>query len=400
MQFDPLSSEFQRDPYPVYERLRAETPIFFHLPSKMWFVTTHADVTTLLRDRRLGRSIDHVLSREQRGLPPIPQKYAPFDKLSSHSMFDKEPPDHTRLRSLVHKAFTPRRVENLRVQIQAITDALLNRVQVNGRMDIIEDFATPLPVTVIAELLGVPDEDRHRLRPWSQDIVTMYELDHTEAQGSRAVQAAIEFSDYLRALAIERRQRPKDDLISALATIEEGGDRLTMDELISTCVLLLNAGHEATVNVIGNGMLALLHRPDELRKLRAEPTRVRTAIEEIMRFDTPLQLFRRWVLEDITYKGCDFRQGEEIALMFGSANRDETRFPHANELDVSRADNPHVSFSAGIHYCLGAPLARLELEIAVGTLLRRLPVLQLDGPEPEYRDTYVIRGLKALHVTF
>lgn len=400
MQFDPLSPEFQRNPYPTYKTLRAETPIFFHDGSRMWFLATYEDVATLLRDRRLGRSIDHVLSREQRGLPPPPEKYAAFDKLSLHSMFDKEPPDHTRIRSLVHKAFTPRRVENLRIHIQAITDDLLDRVQANGRMDIIADFSTPLPVIVIAELLGIPEEDRRKLRPWSQDIVAMYELGHTEEQGRRAVQAATEFSDYLRALAAERRQHPRDDLISALATVEEAGDRLTMDELISTCVLLLNAGHEATVNVIGNGMLALLQRPDQLRKLQNDLSLVRSAIEEMMRFDTPLQMFRRWVLEDIIYKGCEFKQGVELALMFGSANRDEARFPDADQLDVGRVDNPHISFSAGIHYCLGAPLARLELEIAVGTLLRRMPDLQLDGPKPEYRDTYVIRGLKALPVTF
>jgi cytochrome P450 len=214
------------------------------------------------------------------------------------------------------------------------------------------------------------------------------------------VQAAIDFSAYLRGLADQRRVKPGDDLITALVEAEEAGDRLTEDELVSTCILLLNAGHEATVNVIGNGMLALLRRPDQTQKLRDNPALARSAIEEMMRFDTPLQLFRRWVLEDITYTGVALPQGAEVALLFGSANRDPARFPNADTFDIAREDNPHIAFSAGIHYCLGAPLARLELEIAVGTLMRRFPALRLDDPNPAWRDGYVIRGLKALKIAF
>lgn len=398
MNFDPSAPDFLQNPYPTYDRLRAN-PIFYHLPSGYWYFCAYDDVTTLLRDRRLGCQIEHVIPREALGLPPKRPEYAPFDRLSEHSLFDKEPPDHTRLRGLVHKAFTPRRVESLRAQVERITNSLIDSVIERGTMEVLADFATPLPVTVIAELLGVPEADRHRLRPWSQAIVAMYELDHTEAQARAAVQAAEEFSDYLRALAKTRLRDPQDDLITALATVEEQGEMLTEDELVSTCVLLLNAGHEATVNVIGNGLLALLRHPDALARLQADPSLIPAAVEEMIRYDTPLQMFRRWVLEDITYKGRTFKQGTEVALMFGAANRDPARFPAPHSFDITRADNAHVGFGLGVHYCLGAPLARLELGIAFAALLRRLPALQL-AAEPEFRPAYVIRGLKALHVTF
>lgn len=399
MKFNPLSPDFQGNPYPYYDELRAATPFLYYEDGNIWFVTAYEDVSALLRDRRLGRTMDHILTREQRGLPPPVPALAPFNKLSKNSMFDKEPPEHTRLRSLVHKVFTPRRVENLRVHVQTIADALLDAVQAQGHMDLLEDFAVPLPVTVIAELLGVPESDRHRLRPWSQDIVAMYEFNHRPEQEKRAVQAAIEFSDYLRYLARQRRLNPQDDLITALALVEEAGDQLTEDELVSTCVLLLNAGHEATVNVVGNGMLALLHHPPQMQLLLQNPSLLNTAVEELMRYDTPLQLFRRWVLEDMDYKDRFFKQGTQFGLMFGAANRDPARFPNPHQLDITRADNPHLSLGGGIHYCLGAPLARLELQIAFSTLLHRLVNLRLIE-EPVYRDTYVIRGLKELKVAY
>ncbi|MEZ4666424.1 MAG: cytochrome P450 [Anaerolineae bacterium] len=399
MAFDPLAPDFQRNPYPYYDDLRRETPFLFYEAWKMWFVSRYDDVNTLLRDRRLGRTMDHIISREERGLPPLPPALAPFNKLSQNSMFDKEPPEHTRLRSLVHKVFTPRRVESLRDRIESIANALLDEVAAQGEMDVLADFAVPLPVTVIAELLGVPEQDRHRLRPWSHDIVAMYELDHTPEQERQAIQAAEEFSDYLQHLAEARRTEPTDDLITALALVEESGDRLTMDELISTCVLLLNAGHEATVNVIGNGLHGLFSAPQQLRLLVENPQLTSSAIEELLRYDTPLQLFRRWVLEDMEYKGHFFKQGTELGLMFGAANRDPDRFHMPDVLDITREDNGHVSFGGGVHFCLGAPLARLELVIAFKALLRRCQNLQL-LEESHFRDTYVIRGLESLKVGF
>lgn len=399
MQFDPLSPEFKRNPYPTYATLREEAPIFFDDNMRFWFVSRHDDVSAILRDRRFGRTIEHIMTREQAGLPPRNPAYASFHKLGAHSMFDKEPPDHTRLRSLVHKVFTPRRVELLRGKIEGFSNDLIDKALPNGRMDLLEDFAVPIPVTVIAEMLGIPEADRHHLRPWSNDIVKLYELNHTPEQAQNAIKAAEDFSDYLRNLARQRKREPQDDLITALVTVEEAGDVLTEDELISTCVLLLNAGHEATVNVMGNGMLALFKNPDQFAILREKPALLPTAVEELMRYDSPLQLFRRWVLEDVTYKGIDFKQGQEIALLFGSANRDPLVFDQPDTLDITRQDNPHISFSLGIHYCLGAPLARLELQTSFAALLRRLPNLRL-AAEPEYREGYVIRGLQELIVTF
>lgn len=398
MSFDPLARDFQHNPYPVYDELRATTPIFYWEPWKIWFFTRYDDVNTLLRDRRLGRTMEHILPPEKRYVPPA--SIEPFARLSQHSMFDKEGDEHTRLRGLVHKVFTPKRVESLRGQIETITNELLDKVVDKGEIEVLEDFAVPLPVNVISEMLGIPESDRHLLRPWSNNIVAMYELDHTPEQERLAVQSSIDFADYLRKLASERRAHPKQDLITALVQVEEAGERLTMDELISTCVLLLNAGHEATVNVVGNGLWALLQHPEQMQQLVDNPALIPTAIEELMRFDTPLQLFRRWVLEDMEYGGYHFKQGDELGLMFGAANRDPARFANANQLDVTREDNPHITFGGGVHFCMGAPLARLELQIAYRALLTRLPKLRLKGDAPQFKDAYVIHGLHDLRLQF
>jgi cytochrome P450 len=352
-------------------------------------------VDFFLRDRRLGRAIDPDLLPAAQA--PAASADSAFARLGANSMFDMEPPDHTRLKMLVHKVFTPRRVSRMREEIKAVTDGLLDEAQALGEVDLLQVFAEPLPVEVIAGLLGVPDEDRGYLRPWSQAIVAMYELDHTEEEARRAHQAAEDFSDYLRDLARLRRRQPQDDLISELALVEEAGDQLSEDELISTCVLLLNAGHEATVNVIGNGLLALMTYRDQWQRLLDDPGLVPTAVEEMMRYDTPLQLFRRWVLEAFEYRGIGLEPGMQLGLMFGAANRDPAVFPDPDRFDAGRAPNAHLSFSAGIHYCLGAPLARLELRIALGSLLRRFPDMQLVSM-PRFRPKYVIRGLEALNV--
>jgi cytochrome P450 len=396
--FDPWSPAFVAYPYDVYERLRTEEPVAWFGPTNQWLVSRHADVSALLRDRRLGRSYLHVGSHEDFGHPPDPPGLEPFWRLIRNGMLDREPPDHTRLRRLVSKAFTPRRVASLRPAIQQIADSVVDDLLDAGGGDLIATVAEPLPVTVIAELLGIPPSDRHLLRPWSADICGMYELNPSDETANTAVRAANEFSDYLRALARSRRDQPTDDLISALVQVQDSGERLTEDELIGTCVLLLNAGHEATVNVTGNGWWALLRNPDQLAELRADPGLLGTAVEELMRYDTPLQMFERWVLEDMTWGGVDLPQGTELALLFGSANHDPTVFHDPGRLDLARVDNPHLSFGAGIHFCLGAPLARLELEISFGTLLRRAPSLQLRS-EPEWNPGYIIRGLKELSVS-
>lgn len=389
VRFDTTDPAFLQNPYPTYRALLAENPTFFHDASGMWCFSRHADVDAILRDRRFGRA---ALKN-----PPENPAYEPFLKLGRHSMFDMEPPDHTRLRTLVHKAFTPKRIRDLTTRIQANADALLDAAAERGEIDLLADYAAPLSVNVIAALLGVPEADRGKLRPWSNAIVKMYELDHTPAQAQAAVEAAQDFADYLKALARDRRRNPQDDLITALALVEEAGDQLTEDELVSTCVLLLNAGHEATVNVVGNGMWALFRHPDKLNQLCADPSLIPTAVEELMRFDSPLQLFRRWVYEDVTIGGVPLKRGMEIALLFGAANHDPVVFAKPDALDLARTPNPHISFGGGVHYCLGAPLARLELGIGYTTLLTRFPNLQLIT-EPQFHAAYVIRGLTALHV--
>jgi cytochrome P450 len=385
---------FVAHPYDVYAHLREQEPVSWFEPTGQWLVSRHEDVNALLRDRRLGRTYLHVATHEEMGRPPDPDHLAPFWHLIRNGMLDREPPDHTRLRRLVSQAFTPRRVEALRPTVTRIADELVGDFVADGGGDLIAKVAEPLPVTVIAEMLGVPVADRHLLRPWSADICGMYELNPTRAAADRAVAACLAFSDYLRALARHRRDDPRDDLISALAHV----DGLTEDELIGTCVLLLNAGHEATVNVTGNGWWALFRNPSSLAALRKDPGLLPTAIEELMRYDTPLQMFERWVLDDITLRGVDIPRGSEVALLFGSANHDPTVFTDPARLDLGRVENPHISFGAGIHFCLGAPLARIELAASFGALLARAPDLALVDT-PKWKPGYIIRGLEALYVT-
>jgi cytochrome P450 len=395
--FDPWDPAFVADPYHVLRVLRDEHPVIYDERTSQWLVTRHEDVNRLLRDRRLGRSYLHVASHAEMGRPEPPEWHAPFTELNGNGMLDREPPDHTRLRRLVLKAFTPRTVENLRTRIEALVDGYIDGFAGAGEVDLIADYIEPLPVTVIADLLGVPEADRHLLRPWSRDICLMYELHPPDGSAHKAVAASVAFSAYLRDLLRERRTHPGDDLISGLAAVVDAGDQLTEDELIGTCVLLLNAGHEASVNGAGNGWWTLFRHPDQLARFRAEPGLAATAIDELLRFDTPLALFERWVLEDIEVGGVRLPRGSEVALQFASANRDSAAFERPDELDLGRDPNPHVSFGAGIHYCLGAPLARLELQIAFTTLLRRAPHLEL-VEEPRWKPTYVLRGLQTLRV--
>ncbi|HWC69861.1 MAG TPA: cytochrome P450 [Actinomycetota bacterium] len=395
--FDPGDVGFVADPYPVYERLRAQAPIIYDEATDHWLVTRYDDVNALLRDRRFGRTYLHVATHEEMGRPAPPPALDPFWHLINHGILDMEPPDHTRVRRLASKAFTPRMVESMRRPVQRLTDELVDAVEGTGEFDLLSAIAEPLPVAVIAELLGVPSADRHLLRPWSADICRMYELHPTEDDMRIASRASTEFSDYLRALSRSRRDAPAGDLISELALVVDEGERLTEDELIGTCVLLLNAGHEATVNVTGNGWWALFRNPAALDRLRAEPELVPPAIEELMRWDTPLQLFERWVLEDVEVHGVRVPKGAELGLVFGSANRDPAVFDAPDELRIDRDPNPHLTFGAGIHFCLGAPLARLELQTSFATVLRRLPTLE-PADEPRWKPGYIIRGLGSMRV--
>ncbi|QFG22522.1 cytochrome P450 [Actinomadura sp. WMMB 499] len=395
--YDPWSPGFVADPYPVFERLREERPVFFHEPTEQWVISRYEDVDALLRDRRLGRSYLHVASHEEFGREPEAEFLRPFWDLIRAGMLDVEPPTHTRLRRLVSKAFTARMVEGLRPTIRRLAGELADGLAARGGGDLLAEVAEPLPVNVIAEMLGVPVGDRPLLRPWSADICGMYELNPSEETQRTAVRAAVEFSDYLRDLARSRRDEPRDDLISALAQVADEGDRLTEDELIGTCVLLLNAGHEATVNATGNGWWSLFRNPGELERLRADPSLVPTAVEELLRYDTPAPMFERWVLEDVTVAGTDIPRGAEVALLFASANRDPAVFAGPNRLDLSRDPNPHITFGLGIHYCLGAPLGRIEMAESFGALLRAAPGMRPTA-DPKWKPGFVLRGLEALHV--
>ena len=395
--YAPHDPAFVADPYPAYAALRDGARATYDERSNQWLVPRHADVNALLRDRRLGRSYLHVATHAEMGRPEEPELVAPFWHVIRNGMLDREPPDHTRLRRLVARAFTPRFVEGLRGDVQRIMDGLVDRVAGGGSFDLIAELAEPLPVTVIAELLGIPEADRRHLRPWSAAICGMYELDPDEDTARRAVAATLEFSEYLRGLIRERRERPTPDLIGELVAVVDEGDRLTEDELIGTCVLLLNAGHEASVNGAGNAWWALFRNPTELRRLRADRSLIPSAVEELLRFDTPLQMFERWVLEDIEIGDVGIPRGQELALLFGSANRDPAAFDDPDRLDLAREPNPHVTFGAGIHYCLGAPLARMELAISFAKILDRLPGLEPEQ-EPEWKPGYIIRGLRELRV--
>lgn len=397
--------EFVYDPYPQLAELRDTLPVFFDPVWNKVFFTRYDDIAALLRDRRLGRSILHAFSRDELGWPPPNPLTKDFDRFQHDHMLDNEPPKHTRLRSLMVKAFTSSRVERLRAKIQHVVDALIDRVADRGRMDLLVEFAEPIPVAVIGELLGVPEEDRHLLRPWSAKIVKLYELGYTDDQARAANQAVVEFSAYVKNLAHQRQQQPRDDLISALVRVEEHGEVLTMEELVANCILLLNAGHEATVNGTTLGLLSLHHNPDQMA-LACEAAQqnnlefFKTATEELLRYDTPLPMFERWALQDFQFNGVHLQRGMEVGLLYASGNRDPRRFHNPDGLDLTRKDNPHLTFGLGIHYCIGAPLARLELQVAFATLLRRLPEIRVVKEPVEYTGGFIIRGHKAMPVEF
>jgi cytochrome P450 len=397
MPFAPDDPDFVADPYPAYAELRERSPVVFDEATDHYLVSRYEDVNALLRDRRMGRTYLHVATHAEMGHAEPPGWHAPFWNLINAGILDMEPPDHTRVRRLVSKAFTPRYVEGLRPRVQAITNGLVDRVSGAGEFDLLAEVAEPLPVTIIAEMLGIPEADRHRLRPWSADICKMYELNPSTRSQQDAVRASTEFADYLRVLARERRGSPGEDLISGLALAVDEGETLTEDELVGTCVLLLNAGHEATVNATGISWFQLFRHPERLAELRADRSLLPSAVEELLRFDTPAQMFERWVLEDVEVRGVRIPRGAELGLLFGSANRDPEVFERPDELDLSREPNPHLTFGVGIHFCLGAPLARIELQTSFATLLDRFPNLEL-AEEPAWKPGYVIRGLESLRV--
>ena len=397
--------DFIADPYSTLEHLRETTPMYWDATWNKLFVTRYDDIAALLRDKRLGRSIFHVLSRDELGFPPPDARVAAFDHFQRNHILDMEPPNHTRIRGLVQKAFTISRVEGLRARIENIVQDLLEAAEHRGgTFDAVADFAEPLPVLVIAELLGVPASDRHLLRPWSSAIVKLYELGYSDAQAVAANTATLEFSAYIKQLADQRRTDPRDDLISALVAVEEAGERLSIDELVANCILFLNAGHEATVNGITGAFLTMQRHPQVKVQLAqaasSQPNNssiFKTATEEFLRFDTPLPMFERWVLEDFEFRGHALKKGMEVALIYASGNRDPSKFTAPDRFDAARDPNPHLTFGLGTHYCIGAPLARLEMSVALHAFLKRYPNFEVIDQPLEYTG-WVIRGLERLEV--
>ena len=392
--FNPMDPEFLADPYPTYHRLRAEDPVH-RSPLGFWVLTRYEDVSAVLRDPRFIKEPLAALVAARFGVE-VPRGVG-------LSMLDRDPPDHTRLRSLVGTAFTPRVVEGLRPRIQQIVDGLITHAQAVGSMDVIEEFAYPIPVNVICELLGIPVADHERFKGWSLDIARGLDSIYLPADSEvprRSAASRHAISDYFRDLIAGRRAAPRGDLLSALIAAEEAGDKLNEEELLATCILILIAGHETTVNLIGNGVLALLRNPDELRRLRATPGLITSAVEELLRYDGPVQRTARVASAEATIGGRTIARGEMVMPFIGAADRDPAQFPDPDRLDLTRGDNRHIAFGWGIHFCLGAPLARLEGQIAIDALVRRLPRLELVDDKAEYRQSLTLRGLKTLPVKF
>jgi cytochrome P450 PksS len=397
---DITSPAFKATPFPFYARLRAEAPVHqVPLPDgqKAWLVTRYDDVAAVLKDERFAKDRFKVMTPEQLARQPwIPGVFKPL----SRNMLDLDAPDHTRLRALVQSAFTPRLVEGMRERVQRLTDDLLVAALGRGRMDLVRDYALPIPTTIIAEMLGVPVADRHRFQRWSRTLVTL-----TPSRWGMllAIPTVWTFLRYVRKLVRARWAAPRDDLVSALARAEEAGRQLSEDELVAMVILLLIAGHETTVNLIGSGVLALLEHPDQMARLRDDPSLIRPAVEELLRYTCPVETAtERCAREDVTVAGVTIRRGEMVFAAIASANRDERHFANPDALDLGREPNKHLAFGLGAHFCLGASLARLEGQIAINTLLRRTADLRLAvAPAAlRWRRGLVLRGLEALPVTF
>lgn len=391
---------FKAEPFATYAQMRAEDPVCLEhgLEGMIWFVTRRNEVETVLRDhRRFVKDWRNTRTPEELAqIPPEP----PLSRLLNRHMLNIDGADHTRLRGLVNKAFTARMVHNLRGRVQGIADGLLDKVQARGQMDLIDEYAFPLPIVVISDLLGIPSEDRDSFRLWSNTFIAPT---FSEEEWRRAEKLMIEFTDYLRRIFEQRRAEPRNDLITGLIQAEEAGDTLSEDELFAMVILLIVAGHETTVNLIGNGTLALLRHPEQLAKLKENPSLIESAVEELLRYDGPVdRATMRFAAEDVELGGQLIRRGEAVSVALTSANRDGAHFAHPDALDITREDNRHLAFGFGIHYCVGAPLARMEGQIAINTLVQRLPNLRLTVPVAALRwgTVPIIRGMQHMPVAW
>ena len=394
---DLFGPDNRADPYPLYKRYRETEPIHFSEPG-LWTLTRYSDILSVLRDDRFSADPrNSTVWDESRAATDEP---SPFEQMAGLLLLFTDPPDHTRMRNLVNKAFTRRVIERLRPHVHELVEDLLDQVADRGEMDVISDFAFQLPALVICELMGVPVEDREKFHGMSADIAPILDPVNSPAVLEKAMYTAGLFVMYFVQLLEERRKEPRDDLLSALLAAEEHDQKLSQEEVIALCVLLFIAGHETTQNLIGNGLLALLRNRDQLDLLRAEPSLTRNAIEELVRYDSPVQLTGRTALTDVELDGRTIQKGQQVVVLLGAGNRDPAVFEDPDRLDIKREKISVLSFGGGVHFCLGAPLARLEGQIAFRALLERFPNLELATDSPQFRDTLTLRGLKSLPVRF
>ncbi|UJW86044.1 cytochrome P450 [Devosia sp. SL43] len=396
---NPRDPVFFQSPYAFYDRLHATNPTFFWEEYGHWCFAGFRDVSALLRDKRFGREILHVATREELGMPEPKAHTAAFDLTEQHSLLNLEPPGHTRLRTLVNRAFVSRHVEQLRPRIVKLANEMIDGFEGQDSVDLIKALAAPIPAIIIAEMIGLPAESAPKLLAWSNRMVAMYMFGVSHETELDADSAAAEFMGYLREAIAERRKQPREDLLSHMLTSDRNGDVLSDDEVMSTAILLLNAGHEATVHTTGNGVKSILESGLDPATLFSSDEQTEATVEECLRFDAPLHLFTRYALSDLEYEGLKLRKGDVVGLMLGAANRDPKRFANANTFDPFRTDGANVSFGAGIHFCIGAPLARIELQVAFSELFRRLPKLRL-AEAPQYNDVYHFHGLERLMVSW
>lgn len=395
-----LQPEIRANPYPLYHQIRTEDPVHWDEPMGFWVVTRYADLMTAFLKRRFSKAQGMTAALNR--LPETERETAkPVYQVFSKQILYADPPYHTQLRGLVNKAFTPRIVERMRAHIQQIVDELLDTVQEDGRIDIIQQFAYPLPVVVITEMLGLPPEERDQFKQWSDDTIGAVGIVRREPSlMEKARHSLAEFAAYIDKMYEQRRYQPKDDLLNALFNVEEEGNRLSREEVVANAILLLWTGHETTTNLIGNSLLALLHHPDQMQRLKNDPSLITNAIDEFLRYDNPVQIVWRVAAEDLELGGKQIKQGQVVNLILGAANRDPAQFSEPDRLDLSRSENRHTGFGAGIHYCFGASLARIQGEIAINTLLRRMPALRLETEMLEWQANPTFRGVKSLPVVF
>ena len=394
---DPRDPAFFQDPYAFYDRRHANNPTFFWDEYGHWCCAGFRQVSALFRDKRFGREILHVATRAELGMPEPQPHTTAFDLTEKHSLLNLEPPAHTRLRTLVNRAFVSRHVEQLRPRIVRLANELIDGFENEDSVDLIKAFAAPMPAIIIAEMIGLPTDSAPQLLNWSNRMVQMYMYGIDRETELDANQASQDFIDYLAAIIGERRRQPREDLLSHMLTSDRDGDRLSDEEVMSTAILLLNAGHEATVHTTGNGVKSILESGLDPAPLFSTDEQTALTVEECLRFDAPLHMFTRYALEDLEFEGIHFRKGDVIGMLLGAANRDPARFANPNSFDPFRTDGANVSFGAGIHFCIGAPLARIELQVAFRELFRRLPHLRLAEP-PRYNNVYHFHGLERLMV--